>query len=482
MTTARWSRPDDYRKVNAVLRYSAGEPLNALSITAMGYQGKWNSTDQIPERAVQRADLGRFDAIDPTDGGNTYRFSGSLDWQRTRGNASTKVTAYGIAYDLDLFSNFTYFLDDPVHGDQFRQADHRFVSGAAVSHRRLGTWDSHAVQNTFGVQLRNDDITTVGLFHTERRHLLDIVREDKVLQTSGAVYAQNDLQWTRWLRTLAGVRADGYRFDVDAGNPLNGGIARAGLVSPKAGVIVGPFKGTELYANAGYGFHSNDGRGSTITVDPLSGEPADKVTSLVRANGAEAGIRTVAIPHLQSTLTWWSLDLASELVFSGDAGTTNAGRPSRRSGVEFANYYSPRRWLTLDLDLAVSRARFTDPDPSGSRIPGSVETVASAAATVDSWRKISGSMRLRYFGPRPLVEDNSIRSRATTLINLNGAYRLTRGVKIAIDVFNLFDARQSDIDYYYVSRLPGEPIDGTGDVHFHPTSPRTARVNLVVGF
>ena len=183
-----------------------------------------------------------------------------------RNNASTKVSAYGIGYDLNLFSNFTYFLDDPDHGDQFQQADHRFVTGARVSHRRIGRWAGRAVQNTFGVQLRNDDISNVGLYHTGARALLETVREDAVLQTSAAAYAQNEIAWTPWLRTLAGVRVDGYRFDVEAGDPANCGIDYAGLASPKGGAVIGPFDGTEFYVNAGLGFHSNDARGATITV------------------------------------------------------------------------------------------------------------------------------------------------------------------------------------------------------------------------
>ena len=331
-------------------------------------------------------------------------------------------------------------------------------------------------------QLRNDDIPTVGLYHTEARQRLDTVRQDSVMETSAAVYAQNETQWAPWLRTLAGIRVDGFRFRVDAGEPENGGTRREGIASPKGGVAIGPFKGTEFYVNAGMGFHSNDARGTTITRDPSTGEAAQPVTPLVRANGAEAGVRTVTARHLQSTLTVWTLSLASELVFAGDAGTTEASRPSHRYGVEFANYYSPRRWLVLDGDLSWSSAHFTDADPVGNYIPGSVETVVSAGVTLDSLHHVIGSARLRYFGPRPLIEDNSVRSMATSLMNLEGGYKFSKDVKVVVDVFNLFDAADSDIDYYYTSRLPGEPVDGVNDIHFHPTLPRTARVSLVVGF
>ena len=477
-----WDRPDNFRKVNGLMRFTRGDALNGVSATLMGYRGRWNSTDQVPLRAVDDGTIDRFGNIDGSDGGDSYRYSGSVDVQRTRNNASTKVSAFAIAYDLNLFSDFTYFLDDPDNGDQFRQADHRVVSGAKVSHRRLGRWAGHAVQNTVAVSVRNDDISNVGLYHTVGRRLLETVREDAVLQTSVAVYAQNDTEWTPWLRTLAGVRADGYRFDVQAGLPANSGTDYAGLVSPKGGAVFGPWKGTEFYANAGLGFHSNDARGATITVDPATGAPADRVTPLARATGTELGVRTVRIPHLQSSVSLWSLSLDSELIFIGDAGTTEAGRPSHRYGVEWANYYSPKPWLILDADASVSRAHFTDDDPAGDLVPGAVATVLSGGVTLDSLRNLSGSVRWRYFGPRALLEDDSQRSKATSLVNLEAGYRFSRAVRLAVDVFNVFDAKHSDIDYFYTSRLRGEPAGGVDDIHFHPTLPRSARINLILGF
>jgi hypothetical protein len=477
-----WVRPDDFEKVNGLLRYSRGDGVNGFSITAMGYRGTWNSTDQVPVRAVEDGLIGRFGDLDSTDGGESSRSSASFEWQRTRGAGATKVTAYGIAYELDLFSNFTYFLDDEVNGDQFQQADRRFVSGARVSHRRIATWADRSMQNTVGVQLRNDDINRVGLYRTSARQRLATVREDAVVQTSVGAFAQNETEWTPWLRTLAGVRLDGHRFGVDAGEPANSGAAYAARISPKAGVVLGPWKGTELYANVGRGFHSNDARGATITVDPATGAPADRVTPLARATGAEVGIRTVRVKGLQSTVALWTLGLESELLFVGDAGTTEAGRPSRRYGVEWANYYTPKPWLIFDGDLSISRGHFTDRDPAGDQIPGAVETVVSAGVTVDSVNRMFGSLRWRYFGPRALIEDNSARSRPTSLVNLEVGYRISRSVRLALDVFNLLDAEHSDVDYFYTSRLPGEPVGGVDDVHFHATLPRTARLNVIVGF
>src|SRR5262249_13814230 len=463
-----WIRPDDFRKGNRVLRYSRGDAVNGFSLTGMAYQATWHATDQVPRRAIEQGSIDRFGTMDPTDGGDTVRFSGSLEWQRTRNAATTKVVAYGIRSDLNLFSNFTLFLNDPVHGDQIRQDDRRFVSGATISYRRIDRWGAREVQNTVGVQVRNDDIMSVGLAHTESRRLLGTIRQDAVLQSSGAVYAQSEIAWASWLRTLAGMRVDGYRFQVDSGDRANSGVADASIASPKGGVVVGPWRGSEVYANSGFGFHSNDARGTTIARDPATGEPTDPVTPLTRAKGSEVGFRTVLVPHLQTSVALWTLSLASELVFAGDAGTTEAGRPSRRSGIEWSNYYSLRPWLILDGDLSRSSARFTDVDPAGDRIPGSVRTVVSAGAAIDSIHNVFGSIRLRYFGPRPLIEDDSVRSTPTKLVSLTTGYRLTRTVRLALDVFNVLNAPASDVDYYYTSRLPGEPTAGVADIHLHP--------------
>lgn len=243
-----------------------------------------------------------------------------------------------------------------------------------------------------------------------------------------------------------------------------------------------PWSGTELYANAGLGFHSNDARGAVIAVDPATGGPADRVTPLVRAKGAEVGLRTVRIRGLQSTVSLWYLGIGSELLFVGDAGTTEAGRPSRRLGLEWTNSWRPRPWLTADLDVSLSRARFTDPDPAGNFIPGAIDRVISGGLTVEPVHRVFGSLRLRHFGPRPLIEDASVKSPATTLWNAEAGLRLSPRARVVIEVFSLFAADASDIDYFYRSRLAGEPADGHDDIHTHPALPRSARLALQIGF
>jgi hypothetical protein len=473
-----WVEGDRYRRLNGVARYSSGDTLNAWSLTAMGYDGSWHATDQAPQRAIDAGLISRFDGVDDSTGGSTARFSLSGDWQRTVPDAVSRATAYVMRYELDLFSNFTYLLDDPVNGDQFQQSDRRIVSGGRVSHRRLFRLGDRASELVVGADLRHDDIGRVALVRTVERQPLSATRDDTVRQTSIAGYVQHEVQWTSWARTNAGLRLDRFQFDVNALQPENSGTAGAGLASPKASLVLGPWRAAEVYVNAGYGYHSNDARGTTITVDPVSGEPADRVTPLARARGAETGLRIVPVPGLEMDVSLWRLDLDSELLFIGDAGNTEASRPSRRWGIELNTYAAPRPWLTLDADVAWSRARFTDGDASGVFVPGAVERVVSAGVSLDDGRRAFGGMRLRYFGGRNLVEDGSVRSASTSLVNGQAGLRVGPRTELVVDVFNLFDAKASDIDYFYRSRLPGEPADGVEDLHTHPTLPRTLRISV----
>jgi outer membrane receptor protein involved in Fe transport len=206
------------------------------------------------------------------------------------------------------------------------------------------------------------------------------------------------------------------------------------------------------------------------------------VTPLVRARGEELGIRSTAVKRLQTTFALWRLDLDSELLFVGDAGTTEAGRPSRRYGIEWSAYFSPSPWLTIDGDVALARARFRDHDAAGDRIPGSVERVIAAGVTIEDAGPVFGSLRVRYFGARALIEDDSVRSQPTTLVNGQAGVRLSPKARVVFDVFNLFDTKASDIDYFYTSRLRGEPASGVDDIHVHPALPRSIRIGLQVVF
>jgi hypothetical protein len=469
-----WQVPDEVRKFNGLLRYSQGNADNGFSILGLGYTNKWTSTDQVAQRAIDSGAIGRFGSLDPSDGGKSSRASLSGRWVHTEGNAQTRAEAFVIRQSLTLFNNFTYFLDDPVNGDQFSQTDRRTVMGGNASHTvkaRFGLFDT---ENTIGVQLRRDDIA-VGLSKTVQRMPLATVRDDRVEESSVGVYGQNTTRWTNWMRTVAGIRGDYFTARVNSDNPANSGSSDGLMASPKGSLIFGPFHKTELFLSAGTGFHSNDVRGTTITVDPNDGvTPLQKVPLLVRSKGAEVGVRSQAIAALDSSVALFLLDCASEILFLGDAGTTEPSRPSRRVGVEWTNHYKVNSWLAYDFDVASTRARFASFDPVGNYIPGAPGMIASAGVVLGEKTGWFGAMKARYFGPRPLIEDNSARSSATTVVNGRVGYRWDSGWRMQLDGLNLLNARANQIEYFYQSQLRGEAMSAA-DRHVHPIEPLAVR-------
>ena len=480
-----WAVPENYRKFNGVLRYSQGTRNDGFSLTGMAYRGQWTSTDQIAQRAIDSGLVGRFGTLDPTTGGETSRFSLSGEWAKRWASAQTKANVWWLKSSLDLWSNFQYCLNNYARsgtcdtGDQFKQGERRQAGGFALSHTVFDRWGAFEVENRIGLQGRIDRLYPVGLYATAGRQTVGTVREDRVTQRSLGFWAQNETRWTSWFRSIHGLRADAYDFDIDASLAANSGRASDQMVTPKLALIWGPWQKTELYLNYGHGFHSNDARGTTITVDPADGTtPVQRVKPLVRTRGHEIGLRSEPLPGWRSTVSLWQLDAASELLFVGDAGTTEASRPSRRRGVEWTNLYVLADWLAIDADLAWSHARFRDHNPVvGDHIPGAVTTTANIGLTLDHLGPWFGALRLRYFGPRPLVEDDSVRSRASALTNLRVGYKIDQRTQLALDVYNLFDRQANDIEYWYDSQLRGETA-ASFDRHVHPTEPRTLRLTL----
>ena len=479
-----WQVPENYRKLNGLLRYSQGSRNDGFSLTGMAYEGRWTSTDQVAQRALERGQLDRFGSLDATTGGKTFRYSLSGEWAKRWAGAQSKANVWALRSGLDLWSNFQYCLNDfaangnCATGDQFKQAERRTAGGFAALHTLFDRWGDFEVVNTFGLQGRVDRLDPVGLYASRQRNAVSTVREDRVTQRSLGLWLQNETRWTSWFRSIQGIRGDAYDFTVDANLSANSGQASDQMLTPKLSLIFGPWQKTELYLNYGHGFHSNDARGTTITLDPADGVTrVDKVKPLVRTKGSELGLRSEIVAGWQSTVALWQLEAASELLFVGDAGTTEASRPSRRYGVEWTNLYVPADWLAFDADLAWAHARFRDSDPAGSHIPGAVSATANLGITIDHLGPWFGALRLRYFGPRPLIEDNSVRASGSALTNLRLGYKFDRSTQLALDVYNLFDRKVNDIEYWYDSQLPGE-VAPFADRHLHPAEPRTFRVSL----
>jgi Carboxypeptidase regulatory-like domain/TonB dependent receptor/TonB-dependent Receptor Plug Domain len=537
---------DNYYKFNGLVTYSQGTEKNGFSITARAYRGTWHSSDQIPVTAIPL--VGFFGSLNPTDGGESQRYSVQGEWHHQGENSETSVAAYGFYYDLNLFSDFTYYLDDPVKGDQFEQQDRRWVAGLDARHTIFGTLFGHKMANTFGLQVRNDWIHN-GLFRSEARlrtdkndinacndepipecatdpNLTAILPADtdlnKFTDTMIGFYVENKIKWAEKFRTVLAVRGDEALYNVTSltppytaselpGSPvinfaeLNSGSASKFLPSPKASLIFGPWAKTEFYLQGGFSFHSNDARGATQYVQPISPDypfptPSIPISPLVQTKGAEVGVRTLLVPHLQSTLSYWYLHSNSELQQDGDTGGTVASeQPSNRYGVEWANYYTPLEHLAFDFDLADSRARFTEIDPAdaaytnlggglypvqgpgGYRVPEAVGLVISSGVTLHDYKGFSSTLRLRYFGPRDLTSDGIYRSKVTALLNAEAGYQFNKHWRLSAEFLNILNRRDSDIDYAYISRITPTGDPAFTDV-FHPTEPFQVRVALQFRF
>jgi outer membrane receptor protein involved in Fe transport len=477
-----WTNPEAFHKSVGVLRYSQGGSDDQFSVTGMSYKGGWYASNQIPLRLVQSGALDPYGAVDASDGGVTSRYSVSATLRKRGADTLLQANAYLLQSSLNLYNDFTYFLDNPEEGDQSRQTEKRRMSGFDVAQTWYGKWGGLEVNNKLGVQGRYDALSPLALYSTVNQQITHTITDQTVKEANASVYLENTVQWQEWLRTVAGLRHDRYRFDVNSNIAANSGRVSAGMTSPKLSVVLGPWAKTEFFINYGEGFHSNDARGTTVHLTPKELEPVDPVTPLVKTRGAELGMRSELVPGLQSSMALWKLRSGSELVFSGDAGDTSASRGSYRSGIEWNNHYIARSWLLFDLDLAYSRAHYTEHDVVGDYIPGAIGKVASFGATISDIGPWSGAFQMRYFGPRPLVEDNSERSATTAIAYARIGYKVDRRWSVTLDGFNLFDRKASDVDYYYASRLKGEPADGVSDIHYHPVEPRTFRLTVRATF
>ncbi|MBX2858856.1 MAG: TonB-dependent receptor plug domain-containing protein [Cellvibrionaceae bacterium] len=474
---------EDLNKTNVLLKQHFALEAGHLQLSLMAYDNRWNSADQIPLRAVEQGIIDELGSIDDTAGGKTSRYSLNVDWRQGGWHSS----AYLIDYSLNLWSNFTYFLEDENSGDQFEQVDNRKIWGGQLSYQFDKSVAGRAVSNRFGIDLRVDDISEVALYQTQARQRLGVSRRDAIEESSVGVYWENCSQWSPRLRSVLGARYDGFDFSVSdkAGINRNGvdlsvnsGDASDGLFSLKGSAIFNFTEHFEGYVSAGQGFHSNDARGTVIKVDPTDGNPSSAVDPLVRSLGYEMGVRWFRESKLNASLAFWYLTLDSELLFVGDAGNSEASGESRRQGLETTVYYHFNEHWSLDVEYAYSDAEFTEAPSHSNQIPGAIKHVLQAGLRADFPGGWFGSLRQRYFGERPLVEDGSVTSDTSSIWNLRVGYRFNDWV-VRGDLLNLSDSNDHDIDYFYASRLSSEPSGvASEDIHYHVIEPRTLRLSV----
>lgn len=486
-----WETPMNYRRFNGMTKYSAGDKQIGYSISFQGYYGIWLSSEQVPQRAIYQGLINRFSTLDPSTGGNTHRYSLYGDWHKQGDHSHSKIIFYLTQYNLDLFSNFTYWLNQ-LNGDQIQQKDSRVYTGVRSEHTIFGTLFDRNFQNTFGLQLR-DDWIQVTLNQTQNRNQLNHVRTDHVSILNVSPWYENKFHWSEWGRTIIGVRGDLFHFVDKSDTAINSGKKFTGTFSPKWTTIFGPWNKTEFYIQGGLGFRTNDARGIFSKLQPETAEQSRMLPPIVHTQGAEMGIRSMVFSSLNTTVSAWSLWSDSETFFAGDVGATiDTNRPGVRYGIEWTNVFTPCKWLTMDADFAYSWSYFTDNDPQriGKHIPEAVTSVLSAGSTFQQFPILENafaSLRLRYFGPRPLVEDNSQKSSVSAVFNLLFGYQVNKTWSAYAEILNFFNTQYNDNEYYYSSRLKGEPAgpnedQGYNDHMIHSGEPRSFRVAVVARF
>lgn len=473
--------PQDYCKFNGVLRWSRQLGDGTFNVEAMGYSGQWNATNQVPERAVTEGIIPRFGTLDSSDGGTSDRYSLSTSWNGQLAGGIFSACLYAVKYDMDLFSNFTFFLNDTVNGDQMEQKDNRWFFGTSEAWRKEGTLFGFQEKFQVGLDARCDYIDPVALIHTVKRKRLNDWTVDTVTETKVAPWVDLDSRLLPWMKLYLGLRYDYINNNDRSEDTTNSGSSGAGMLSPKASLTLGPWAKTEFYVDYGEGFHSNDARGTTATIDVKGGgDTISKTAVFSKSRGAEVGVRNESVPGLQSTFALWLLDFSSELVWDADEGAPEPAGATRRMGFELSEHYQPLPWLLFDLDAALSQARFIDPDTAGQYVPEAIESAVSAGISLHKLGPFSASLFMRYFGPRALDQHNSVRSAGSMLFNGQIAWDLNRTVRITLDVFNILNAKVDDMAYYYPTRLRGEPAGGVNDIDFHPAEPVGVRCGLTI--
>ena len=440
-----------------------------LSLKATFHHAKWDGSGEIPLRAVSDGTLDRFGAVDPYEGGNTLRTTAQLDYHYdTTSGGQFFANAYGQYYRMDLFTNFTFFLNDPVNGDGFAQFDRRVIYGGDIGYKQRGEVLGMPSIGTIGFQTRVDDVHTKLGTQTMRAPTGTTIDSD-AFQVSYAPFVKAEVQPLPWVRLAGGVRGEMFTFDVSnrcttcAEQPS--GQKSSGIILPKMNLILGPWARTEFFVNYGEGFHSNDARSA---VAPAS-------SPLARARNYEVGVRSKpwGPQGVELIATLWRMDLKSELVFIGDEGTTEIRGGTRRQGVEVAVRGQVWGPLYVNGSFTWTHAEFRN----GDAIPLAPEFTAYGAAILRWPEGLTSQLQATYLGVRPLVEDRSVKSPSWITFDLSERYRLPiklphGRMEAFLFVQNLFNTDWEQAIFSFESRLRNEAA-GVDGIHFVPGNPRT---------
>ncbi len=458
---------EDLERYNLFLKTPLlASPSASLNLTLMGYGSGWNGSGQIPLREVEAGRLSRWGSIDPSEGGQSQRYSASMDYLSVPNDKEEwKASAYVIDYRLSLFSDFTFFAEDSVNGDEINQRDDRLVSGMNATYRRKQDIAGFPAAALFGMSARNDNIHN-NLDHAKDRRILSKKVDAEIREGSLGAFFQESITPFSWLYIEGGLRGDHFGFDVvdklhESGDTSLTGVKDAAIFSPKVNIVVTPVKGTDIYFNYAEGFHSNDARGVM--------DPKDPAKPLTKARGYEVGTRTQFWKVWDVAASLWLLDLDGEFVWSGDGGETEESIPSRRQGVDLETRYQILPWLWADLDMTACSALYTQNAGNGRAVALAPRLTMAGGLSMRHRSGIYGSFRGQHLDDRPADEGNNFTAEGFTVFDAAMGFR-HRHWEVYANVINALNTDWRNAQFENDSRLPGEPTAVT-DMHIVPGAP-----------
>lgn len=478
LTDGVFNSPQDFNRLNIMGRYNYNNfEDEEFTATLSHFQSKWNASGQIPIRAVEQGLIDRFGAIDDTEGGLTSRSNLWINHKRKIDeHQELKSKAFVSKYGFELYSNFTFFLEDPVNGDQIRQKESRTIIGAETAYQR--TFDladeSSRLRFNAGIGFRYDDNNDVELSRTRnRRETLERIAFGDIDEVNGYSFAHATYKKGKWTLN-PGIRIDYFEFDyVNFLSPtFDPRSENEVIVSPKFNTIYTPNPSLQLFAKAGFGYHSNDSR----VVTARTGED-----TLPSAFGADLGAIIKPTKNLVINAALWSLALEQEFVYVGDAGVVEPSGKSQRYGVDFGARYQITKWLYANADINYTYARSTEEPEGQDFIPLAPDLTSSGGLSIQNLEKFSGGISYRYIKDRPANEDNSIVAEGYFVTDLTANYAFAKNWNIGIIVENLFNTVWNETQFATETRLFSEttPVE---EITFTPGTPFFARLKLSVNF
>ncbi|WP_420573675.1 TonB-dependent receptor [Kordia sp.] len=474
-TDGPFESPQNFNRFNIFGKYTGNISENdRIGVTLSHFESTWDASGQIPQRAVNSGLISRFGAIDDTEGGTTSRTNFLVNYdKRLSLNASIKNSFYYSKYDFRLYSNFTFFLEDPINGDQIKQQEQRTLFGLKSEYTR--TFDTNTLKGEWnaGISLRKDQSDNNELSRTlNRRETLEKIQFGDIDETNLGAFINAEFNFGKWIVNPA-LRVDYFDFqynDFLQTNYQSQSETKA-IVSPKLNFLYNYSDTFQAYLKTGKGFHSNDTR---VVIAQNRNE------ILPSAYGFDIGFIWKPIPELILNTAYWQLHSAQEFVYVGDAGIVEPSGKSRRQGIDLSMQYQPLNWLFWNIDTNYTHARSTESPKGEDFIPLAPDFTLSSSLNVQFENGFLGGIKLRHIKDRPANEDNSIIAEGYAIVDLNLGYNW-KNLGFGLQIQNLFDTEWNETQFATESRLQGES-QSTEEIHFTPGVPFFAKASISYRF